>query len=347
VIRIVKRSFLSLAGQLHVSSLVGDTAWRRRRLLILGYHSISLGDEHRWNGELCLSPATFERRLDMLHRHGCAVLPLGEAIARLYRHDLPPRAVALTFDDGYYDFLVHAHPRLSAHRYPATVYLTTRRSERNLPITNPLIAYLVWKRRVSALNGRALPGLAAVDYPLETEAQRGLVVSRLQAGLKRAGLSVPAKDDVAREVAGRLGVDYDALLGARILTLMNPEEVSRLARAGVDFQLHTHSHRAPSDPGVFLADVVVNRDKIEAMTGARPEHLCYPSGVYRPSYLPALQAHGIVSATTCAPSLASAASHPLLLPRFVDSEMVSDAEFEGWLTGLAWWLPRREHRAAS
>ena len=66
-----------------------------------------------------------QRRLEVLRRLDCSVLPLGEALARLYRGELPPRAVALTFDDGYFDFKARALPLLRRFGYPATVYVTT------------------------------------------------------------------------------------------------------------------------------------------------------------------------------------------------------------------------------
>jgi peptidoglycan/xylan/chitin deacetylase (PgdA/CDA1 family) len=338
----LKRSSFALSKQVGLNDFVAQTAWRRQRLLILCYHGISLDDEHVWNPGLYVSAARFERRLALLKRNDCTVLPLGEAVARLYRNDLPDRAVALTFDDGYYDFLARAWPLLSAYRYPATVYLTTARMDHNFPIVGLFVSYALWRARHRTLDATGVPGLDGT-YPLTSIDDRRQVLRQLDATLRQ--LIASDKDAIAREIVGRLGFDYTELLATRALTLMRADEVRRLAGEGLDVQLHTHLHYTPEDPDLFVQDVLLNRARIEEITGRRPTHLCYPSGVYRHGYFPVLRQERIDSATTCDPGLASRSSDPLLLPRFIDTSMVTDVEFEAWITGLACCLPRRTTKA--
>jgi hypothetical protein len=151
---------------------------------------------------------------------------------------------------------------------------------------------------------------------------------------EREKLTASQKNDVARCLAGRLGLDYDALVASRIVQLMNPAEVSELSKRGVDFQLHTHRHRTPLDRSLFEREIQENRESIRRMTGLDPRHFCYPSGVVQPSFLPWLRNLDIASATTCEARLASPADDPLLLPRFQDSSEVTDLAFEGWTTGF-------------
>lgn len=341
MIQQIKTSSLGVLKQLGVSDWVAQSAWRRSRLLILCYHGVSLDDEHRWNPGLYVSASHLEQRLQLLRRNNCTVLPLGEAVDRLYRNDLPERAVALTFDDGYYDFMVRAWPLLQAYGYPATVYLTTSRVEHNLPNVGLFTSYALWRAHDRVLDGDGIHGLAG-RYPLATEEQRAAVVNIVRAGTPaRPGVT---KDGIVEAIVRRLGLDYDGLLRSRILTLMRPEEVTRLAREGVDFQLHTHWHCTPEDVGEFMSGVLINRERIEAFTGKRPTHFCYPSGNYRLEYLSALHEHGVATATTCDPGMAARASHPLLLPRFIDTSAVSEIVFDGWLTGMAPILPRRTRK---
>lgn len=341
MIRGLKRAFFTVSNHAGLSRMVGRSPWRRARLHILCYHGVSLRDEHEWNPQLYVSPATLAARFDVLRRTGCQVLPLGEAIERLYRGALPERAVALTFDDGYFDFKEKAYPLLRQHGFPATVYLTTQRCDHNRPIVNLMLAYVLWMKRHTVLDGRGLPGLREGLWPLHTEEQRAVVWERVGANAKQLKLSPTVKDDIVRQISGRLGVSYEALAGERFLTVMNPSEVAEMSACGVDIQLHTHRHRTPEEPDLFLNEIRRNRERIEAMTGIRPVHFCYPSGAYRLSYLPLLRSEGVISATTCERGMGTAGVNPLLMPRFVDTDDTGAAEFKGWLLGAGEWMPRR------
>jgi len=83
------------------------------------------------------------------------------------------------------------------------------------------------------------------------------------------------------------------------------------------------------------------------MTGTPARHFCYPSGRYRPEFLPWLQGQQVVTATTCDPGLASGRSNPLLLPRFVDINDVTPIEFEGWVTGASTFVSRHRSYATA
>jgi peptidoglycan/xylan/chitin deacetylase (PgdA/CDA1 family) len=73
---------------------------------------------------MAVSPAHFEEHLDVLRRTRF-ILPLDNFVHDLLAGTLPPRAVALTFDDGYVDNLVSGKPLLAAADAAATVFLAT------------------------------------------------------------------------------------------------------------------------------------------------------------------------------------------------------------------------------
>src|ERR1700745_3234500 len=120
MLKTFKKAALKSLKSTGVTAMVQNSRWRRKRLLILAYHGISLSDEHEWNGSQFLSPAVFQSRLQQLQRSKCVVLPLAQAIERLYANDLPDRAVALTFDDGTSDFNRRAFPMIKEFGFPVT-----------------------------------------------------------------------------------------------------------------------------------------------------------------------------------------------------------------------------------
>lgn len=323
-----------------VSTLVQNSRWRRQRLLILAYHGISLRDEHEWNNTQYMPPEVLRKRLQQLKQSRCNVLPLDEAIKRLYANDLPDRAVAITFDDGTADFYRQAFPLLKEFGLPVTLYLTTFYSHYNRPVFDLMCSYLLWKGRYESLDLRDVTGENARfelgDWDSQEVARRGI-----HAFACDNKLSAEEKDTLLSRLAALLKVNYDALLEQRIMHNLTPAEVKELAIAGVDVQLHTHRHRTPKDRTLFLREIEDNRQSIHAMTGKTTSHFCYPSGAYDLEFLPWLRESGVISATTCETGFASQTSDRLLLPRVLDNPSLSPIEFESWLTGISAALPRR------
>jgi peptidoglycan/xylan/chitin deacetylase (PgdA/CDA1 family) len=338
-----KRATLHSLKTSGIFSVVRNSRWRSQRLLILAYHGISLDDEHEWDATLYMPPDCFRRRMQLLKNSNCAVLPLCEAIERLYAGTLPERSVALTFDDGNHDFYKEAHPIIREFNFPVTVYLTTFYSHYSKPVFDVVVSYLLWKGRNAQLDFKGLTG-REMKVDLSGAAARGAAADELQRFARERKLSAEEKDALAAGVAAELKLDYDELLAKRLLHILSPAEVKTLAKDGVDIQLHTHRHRTPPERALFLREIEDNRNSIEAMTGVAASHFCYPSGVYEEAFLPWLEEAGVVSATTCEVGFATRQSNPLLLPRLLDAIGLSDLEFEGWLTGVSAALPRRQEQ---
>jgi len=333
--RRVKQLFLECLRDAGVFGHLASSEWRNRRLLILGYHGVSLEDEHEWDPSLYISPEGLEQRLEILRYHGCTVLPLIEGLERLYDGRLPRRAAVLTFDDGTYDFYARAFPILKAYGYPATVYLTTYYSYAGQPIFDVSVSYMLWKHRGKIINSAGLmPGFPP-RLCLDTASGRARAVRAIHAFARAAKLGQAGKNECLRRLAVFLRFPLEEFTRRRCLQIMKPGEVSELASAGVDFQLHTHRHRVPLDEDLFAREIDDNRAAIASMTGRVPRHFCYPSNVVDCEFLPWLTKLGVVSATTCEPGLASKTSHPLLLPRLVDGADVPAVEFASWISGVS------------
>lgn len=339
----LRLALLRIARALGLFRLVRDSRWRQQRLLIICYHGTSQDDEHVWRPALYMEPRKLQQRLRLLKDGGYNVLPLGVALEKLFAGTLPPRSVALTFDDGTYDFYKQAWPLLKRHGFPVTVYQTTFYAESETPVFNIVCAYMLWKCRDAAIPRENDLGLAE-GIDLSSNAARQAVVRQLMELAEKNNLDAYQRDDLAASLAKMLDFNYEGLRKRRILHLMNTREIAALSQQGVDFQLHTHRHRVPLQEAAFRAEIEENRARLRVITGKNTTHFCYPSGVYDARLLPWLGAERVVSATTCDTGVATRESNLLLLPRFVDAMGQTDVEFESWLTGFAQFLSKKRNQ---
>jgi peptidoglycan/xylan/chitin deacetylase (PgdA/CDA1 family) len=108
---------------------------------VLMYHSISPAtgpDPHA----LRVHPDRLDRQLSWLRRRGLRGVSVAEWLAAVDR-GRSARLVALTFDDGYRDFVEHAMPLLDRHGMTASVYVVADKlggaSDWDQPPSQPLM----------------------------------------------------------------------------------------------------------------------------------------------------------------------------------------------------------------
>ena len=90
--------------------------------LILGYHRISAVEDDFY--QVCVSPENFARHMEAIREYAHAI-SLSKLVQSLKQNILPPKSVAVTFDDGYADNLYAAKPILEKYDIPATVFICT------------------------------------------------------------------------------------------------------------------------------------------------------------------------------------------------------------------------------
>lgn len=334
MLRTLKQACLGAGKSCGLFKLASSSRFRNSRLLVLGYHGVSLQDEHRWDPSLFISTEVFRRRMEALKRANCTVLSLQEGLRLTTEGRLPDRAVVLTFDDGTYDFYKIAWPILKEFGYPATLYLTTYYVELPYPVPREIWPYMLWKRAdLSSFNAREILGKDVI-FNLTDKSGRNEAFGKLVSFAAAEEMDGHRRNALSAKLARVLGIDYDALCLSRICQLLRPKEIHELASNGVSVQMHMHHHRSPATRGAFIDNLRANRQYITEITGSEPNHFCYPSGRYSEESARWLRDCGIASATTCDLGLCSAKTDPMLIPRLVDTSYISDTGFEGWLVGV-------------
>lgn len=106
---------------------------------VLVYHSVSF-DPPSWLRPYTVTPPSFAEHLDLIMDHGFTPLTISDLVEGFTGvRPLPPRPMAITFDDGYADFADAALPAMRARGIRSTLYVTTG-SLRDKPVqSSPLL----------------------------------------------------------------------------------------------------------------------------------------------------------------------------------------------------------------
>lgn len=304
-----------------------------QELRILCYHGFVLEDEERWLPAMFIKTETFRERLEYLEKEQFPVLKLEEALELLSENRLPPGATVITIDDGLCSIKFFAHDMLRQKAYPYTLYIASYYSLKETPIFNLVVQYMFWKTLEKEIHLQDLKGPFAGTVRLsEPEAKEQAIEQILDYGATQ--LNNDERCDFLEHLGRLLGVSYAHTRDSRILSVFTASEISELVSDGVDIQLHTHRHRwGGLGEEAAIKELVDNKSYLEPLVGEQLDHFCYPSGLWAPEQLPYLESMNIKSATTCESGLNPPSTPRLALKRFLDSENVSQIEFEAMMCG--------------
>jgi peptidoglycan/xylan/chitin deacetylase (PgdA/CDA1 family)/GT2 family glycosyltransferase len=293
------------------------------RGVVLLYHRIASlePDTHR----LCVPPDGFERQMTFV-AETCAPLPLRELVSRAAAGRLPPRAVAVTFDDGYLDNLKVASPVLERLGIPATFFVNGARredgeretwwdsAERILCGDEPLP-----DRLRLGVNGSAL------DLPTASPEQRRRALSAVHGRLIAA--DGRQRDGFIDELCAWSGLDLPVRSTHRLLT---SSEIVRLGdRLGHEIGAHGANHLllTAHDDEVRRRELDDNRALLEDLLGRPVQALAYPYGDCDLRTTSIAEQLGFAVACSVDPDPVTSDSDPLRLPRFEVSPDIDGFEF--------------------
>ncbi len=335
----MKRKVLAAARALGLFALAQRLT--ARGLRIVCYHGVALADEQQFQPKLFISDAVFRQRIAFLRTRGYPVLTLADAVERLGSGTLPAHATVITFDDGWLGTGTLAAPILAEAQFPSTLYVTTRDVLDGVPVLNVAVRYLLWA-------GRAAGRIESLPYGIDGSCDLGDRAQRevLATAICDHGgqLEPAARLTLMESLASELNIDWDRFRRLRLCQLMDLAMLARLPAAGMDLQLHTHTHRFPGQDRAAAADELQrNRDALAPAAASALVHFCYPSGEYHPGQFSWLQASGMRSATTCLSGFNYPDTERMELRRFLDGENISQLEFEAEMSGFLELLRRVRH----
>jgi len=282
------------------------TAASHGRLSILIFHRVL----EQADPLLPLEPSA--RQFDDILTHvkrQFTTLPLIEAISRLSERTLPPRALCITFDDGYADNLTLAAPLLAKHGLPATVFVAT--GYFGTTMWNDRIIEAFRCTRKAELD---LTRLELGRYRLSSPDDRRNAIDRVLLAIRY----LPFQQR-AQRVQDVLDIAEVEVPAGKMVT---EASLRTLAERGVDIGAHTVTHPilANTAPDDAWSEIVESKRCLEAVLGRTVALFAYPNGRpntdYTSEHVRMVREAGFLGAVTTASGAAGPASDVYQLPRF-------------------------------
>lgn len=286
--------------------------------------------------------ATFRRQLAYLREH-FNVLALEEALAALAAGTLPPRAVAITFDDGTRNLATHALPVLRELNLPAAVFLATGPIGTDETLW-PDRLWLAIARTAAAEVDLAALGLGTLS--LDGAAGRGRVYATAVEALKN--LADTERVAVLDRLLAALGYRDDGDAGPfRMLTWEQVRDMAGDPLVTLYPHTVTHPILARCDDDTVEREITDSCSALEREIGSTPTVFAYPNGRLRDFDARAkevLRRRGVRWALSTTPGLAHRRCDPLALPRLA---VGGNATFDYFRLTLGGGLPRRRGTAGA
>lgn len=322
----IKRGGLTGSAIRAIGDAVAPSGKGRGRLCIVNYHRILSAPDPLLETEPNVETFRWQAQLmaDCFN-----VLPLHEAVRALSEERMPPRAVAITFDDGYRSLHDYALPILKEFGLPATVFVTSGQIE-NGSMWNDVILEAV----------RRLPdGLLELDgvgsYPLFSNADRKNTALAL---IERSKYLPPAQRTA-------LSNQLEAMVGHSLQDslMLTGDMIRTLDRNHIEIGGHTITHPILTriDDETARGEILGNKQQLEAILGKKLRMFAYPNGKYGVDFderhIRMVEQAGYTAAFTTAAGAASSADGRYALPRsrpWDGNALMFAVRLLRWLSGM-------------
>ena len=238
------------------------------------------------------------------------VLPLGDAVDRLFAGTIPARSLAITFDDGYADNEGIAAPILKRLGLTATFFVSTGFLDGGCMWNDRVIEAI----RTSRADPIAIELQGLGSLPLTTVADRSRAIAAVLSAIKHL--------EPARRQAAVEAVVAAAGAPAAPAPMMKPAQVRNLRALGMGVGAHTVSHPILTRlaPAAALDEMKRSKHELERLLGEPVPLFAYPNGVpgqdYAAEHTAMARECGFAAAVSTSWGAASIRSDRFQLPRF-------------------------------
>src|SRR5713226_6447254 len=248
--------------------------------VILSYHSIQDRPEQYANtiGCDCIhATSIFEWQMELIARRFSAVSMDDISLFLKGEKRLPPRAVAITFDDGFKDNVRVAAPILNRVGIPGNFYVLIGSVDRSKAPWYCLLRHAFFTSRDSKWRD---PATGTIHDLTDSQAREAVFLNAV--GLC-AKASAPAREELVQNVVSSL--DPEPFPNESDL-MMNWDDARTLAKSGHVVGSHTMTH--PNVAHISAADarneLADSKLKLEKELGKPVKHFSYPHPALNPQW---------------------------------------------------------------
>lgn len=251
---------------------------RKHALVVLTYHGVMPGDDDRYEFLLgnFVAAGAFARQMAWITRRYTPVGVSDILHAVASGRPLPPRAIAVTFDDGFANNFRLALPILRKFRIRATVFLTTAHiGVRGAQLWTERVKRAIYLTRQARLQA-VVPGLR--DHILTTPSSREDAAREALGILKR--LSPATRDELVAAIERACGVPALRPDDADRYDFLTWDEVRAMSEEGIEFGSHTVSHPILTtlDADTLEYELRESKRRIEHELQRECSAFAYPNG---------------------------------------------------------------------
>ncbi|MFH1131085.1 MAG: glycosyltransferase [Pseudomonadota bacterium] len=317
---------LQLLDETSPTQLMSDRVSKDQNVgAILLYHRITTNNRssRKWS----VTRENFRAQMEFMRKH-YRLLPLADLAELATKGEVPDRAIAITFDDGYLSALTVASDILTKLKIPATYFVTTADLDSKHEFAWDTLERIF-------LSSNSLPGHLILELPFcQVEFSTTKVNERRTVSSKLMEIIYPLPAEKRNELMETVvRWSRQKLLPRDSHRLLLRDEIRRLAHLpGVTIGAHSQHHSClPLQPReVQQAEINGSKNMLEDLLDRPISTFAYPFGEYSEQTVSLVREAGFKVAVTVKPEPVVSFSYPLLLPR-LEVPDIGKSRFSHWL----------------
>lgn len=317
------------------------SGWLQDRIfggaLIIGYHRIAYpnGDE----SDIAVTPAHFSEQMEIVRKYAQPIR-LTDLVEHLIQGTMPHRSVAITFDDGYADNLIHARPLLDQYQIPASIFISTDflgrefwwdELERLILFSPSLPRALQLNLRGGLFTWRSNE-LDAKRRDSEDRVDRRKLINSLYHRLKL--LEIQEQRDVIHRIQHWSGNWMPTAIAHRALSAVELKQLADERLIDIGSHTCTHPILTKLPAGQQLDEIHRSKALLEELIEKPVSGFAYPNGIFTKDIQAMVMAAGYTFACSSRQELTRRRWQRYSLPRFWPKDWDGDRferSFRQWM----------------